>query len=144
MALSTARGLTYPESTDPFLIADSYQTLANTAETAVAAVDANLAALSARVAFAVGSASLTLSGSGATTYSGAFTWPASRFTQPPAVIVTNLGGVGSSNFYLMTSGPPDAAGGVVLAINRDGAVVTLTAALVHVQGVQMTSGSGFG
>ena len=144
MSKTTARGISYAESSDGPSIPSQLQGQATTLDTALGVVEAEITALDTAEPFATANVTVTISGSGAGSYSQAFTWPVSRFTQAPATMITNNGGTGSSNYYIACSGAPTTSGGTVQAFHRDGTTATLTALVVHITGIQMTSGSGFG
>lgn len=144
MTQTTPRGIKYAESSDNTKIWLQLQDTATTLDTAIGVVNTNLNTLKNTQPVASATVTITLSGSGAGSYSLAFTWPVGRFTQAPATMITNTGGTGSSAYYLQCSGPPTTSGGTINALHRDGSVITLTALTVHIYGIQMTSGSGFG
>lgn len=144
MAQNTARGITYPESTDLVDIAAHMQTLATTGDTAIGVVDTGISSLAGAVPFATAVVTIAVSGSGAAAYQQAFTWPDSRFTVPPISLVTNNGGSGSSAFYVYLLGAPSTSGGTVVAQHRDNTVTALTLLTAHIVGVQMTAGSALG
>lgn len=144
MAQNTGRGITYPENTDSEQTWVHYTNLANTADTAIGVIQGEVDALATACPFATACVTATVAGSGAATYTQAFTWPASRFTVPPLAVITNNGGVGSSSFYAQMNAAATTSGGTVLVIQRDLAVTTLTAMIVHIVGLQMTAGSATG
>jgi len=139
----TARGISYPEASDHDRIWEHFQTVAETTDDALGTVDARILAIQAMFPARTATVTTVVSGSGASSYSQAFTWPVSRFTQPPGAMLSNQGGTGSSGFYLILLGAPTTAGGTITALQRDGSIATLTSMTVHVLGMQMTSGSGF-
>lgn len=144
MTQTTPRGISYDESTDDTAIWTHLQSTATTCDTAIGAVEAPNLALKATQPFATATVPITVSGSGSSTYSLAFTWPVGRFTVGPATVVSNEGGTGSSAFYIQCTGQPSTVGGTVIAIQHDGLTATLVALVTHIFGVQMTSGSATG
>lgn len=142
MAQTTPRGISYDESTDDTAIWTHLQSTATTADTAIGVVETPNLALKATQPVATALVTATITGT-SSSLSQAFTWPASRFTQAPATIVTNNGGSGSSQYYVQCTAAPTTSGGTVVANQRDGTSATLTL-FVHIYGIQMTSGSGFG
>jgi carbohydrate-selective porin OprB len=144
VAQNTGRGITYPENTDSEQIWVHYQNLATTADTAIGVIQTEVDSLAASCPFATATVTATVSGSGASSYTQAFTWPVGRFTVAPMDFVTNEGGTGSSGFYIQMQNPSTTSGGTLLAAQRDGATATITSMTVHVTGLQMTAGSATG
>lgn len=86
-----------------------------------------------------------VSRSGASSYTETFTWPAGAgFTQAPVCTLTNVGGSGSSAFYIQMNAAPTTSGGTVLALHRDGSTASITSLKFHVVGIQMTPSSATG
>lgn len=131
---TTPLGLTYPLSSEHTRLWEHLQNLAESADDAISL-------LVKRLGLVIATGSAVLSGSGASSYSAPFTWdyadPGTSFTADPICAISNVGGTGSSAFYLMLSTPPTSAGGTFLAVNRDGAVLSLTSLTAHVIGVQL-------
>jgi len=143
MTKTTTRGISYAESTDGTTIPAQLQGTATTTDSAIGVSDTARANYAATQPFAFAAVTVTISGSGASNYSQAFTWPVGRFTQAPAALFANNGGTGSSSMMInLTS--VTTSGGTALAWNRDGATSTLTALVAHIIGLQMTSGAAFG
>jgi hypothetical protein len=144
MAQTTPRGITYDESTDDTAIWTHLQSTATTTDTAIGAVESSITTLDNTQPYAQALVSAVLAGTGGSSYTQAFTWPVGRFTVGPATVVTNVGGVGSSQFYIQCTAQPSTSGGTVICNQRDGTTVTLTALNVRILGVQMTSSTAAG
>lgn len=143
MTQTTPKGLIYPENIDHDRLWEHTQALAQSADNAISTVDANRTALAATLAFAMAAVSVTASGSGAASYTAAYTWPVSRFSQAPCAVISGMGGSGSNVFYYQNQSAPTTTGGTILTVQRDGAIATLTQ-LFHIVGIQYLSSSGFG